>query len=81
MNTTIQAYNNNLEFDDKTICDTLANIIDQELPKATSKIWHRNPVWFLEGNPILGYSKQKKGIVLMFLEWTEFWRGNLAKYR
>jgi hypothetical protein len=24
-----------------------------------NKIWHRHPVWFLDGNPIVGYSKLK----------------------
>ena len=50
---------------DKEICDLLANIIDSELAEAESKIWHAHPVWFLNGNPIVGYSKQKKGIRLM----------------
>lgn len=72
MNPEITAYNNSQLPDDKAICNTLADIIDQELTEAESKIWHAHPVWFLEGNPIVGYSKQKAGIVLMFWSGASF---------
>ena len=62
----IQEYNNSLSGEDRQICKLLAQEIDRHLPKAQNKIWHAHPVWFLEGNPIVGYSKQKKGIRLMF---------------
>ena len=41
-------------------------MIDRHLPEAEGRIWHRHPVWFLDGNPTVGYSKQKAGIRLMF---------------
>lgn len=66
MNPEIQKYNNNLVINDKEICNHLAKIIDSELTEAENKIWHAHPVWFLDGNPIVGYSKQKAGIRLMF---------------
>ena len=66
----IIAYNQGLE--EKGICNLLAQIIDSNLPNAESKIWHAHPVWFLEGNPIVGYSKQKKGIRLMFWSGADF---------
>ena len=66
MNKDIQKYNNSQTASDKEICNRLAKIINSELTKAESKIWHAHPVWFLEGNPIVGYSKQKAGIRLMF---------------
>jgi len=68
----IQAYNDNQFADDKEICDLIARIINLELPKAENKIWHGHPVWFLEDNPIVGYSKQKNGIRLMFWSGTDF---------
>jgi len=68
----IQAYNDNQIADDKEICDLLAKIINLELAEAENKIWHGHPVWFLEGNPIVGYSKQKKGIRLMFWSGADF---------
>lgn len=68
----IQSYNNNQTSTDYEICDLLMSIIDKELTKAESKIWHAHPVWFLDGNPIVGYSKQKKGIRLMFWSGADF---------
>jgi hypothetical protein len=66
MNKDIQSYNNKQSGEDREICNTLANEINKLLPEDESKIWHAHPVWFLEGNPIVGYSKQKSGIKLMF---------------
>lgn len=66
MNQATKAYNNKLTAAEKRICDQLATVIDKELIEAENKIWHAHPVWFLAGNPIVGYSKQKKGIRLMF---------------
>lgn len=72
MNPEIKAFNAELESEDKKICDLLAKTIDKELSEAESKIWHSHPVWFLDGNPIVGYSKQKAGIRLMFWSGAEF---------
>ena len=66
MKAEIKTYNKKQTFTDKKICDLLASTIDNELTEAESKIWHAHPVWFLEGNPIVGYSKQKAGIRFMF---------------
>lgn len=73
----VQAYNNKQTSIDKEICDLLAEIINKELVKAENKVWHSHPVWFLEGNPIVGYSKQKKGIRLMFWSGADFDEENL----
>ena len=72
MNKEIKAYNDKQISDDKDICDRLAAIIDNELAEGESKIWHSHPVWFLNGNPIVGYSKQKAGIRLMFWSGADF---------
>ena len=72
MNPEIAAYNKSLEEGDQTMCDLLACEIDRELPNTESKIWHAHPVWFLDGNPIVGYSKQKQGIRLMFWSGADF---------
>ncbi|MBL8011811.1 MAG: hypothetical protein JNJ64_14500, partial [Flavobacteriales bacterium] len=42
---------------DRAICEALAKVIMQHLADAENKVWHRHPVWFLDGNPIVGYSK------------------------
>ena len=54
------------------ICNLLATEIDSALPDAENKIWHKHPVWFLKDNPIVGYSKQKAGIRLMFWSGADF---------
>jgi uncharacterized protein YdhG (YjbR/CyaY superfamily) len=73
----ILAYNNSQTTEDKAICDVLAKEISTHLPEAENKIWHRHPVWFLDGNPTVGYSKQKKGIRLMFWSGADFDEKNL----
>ena len=78
MDLNVQAYNNNQLPTDSAICDLLANIIDAELNDTENKIWHAHPVWFLDGNPIVGYSKQKKGIRLMFWSGADFEEENSA---
>lgn len=72
MHADIQTYNSTQSPEDEVICYRLATIIDIGLPQAESKIWHGHPVWFLEGNPIVGYSKQKPGIRLMFWSGADF---------
>ena len=72
MNPDIAAYNNQQIPADKEICELLAAIIDKATIEFESKIWHSHPVWFLNGNPIVGYSKQKKGIRLMFWSGADF---------
>lgn len=72
MNNDIIAYNNEQTPDERTVCDLLASEISKHLPEAENKIWHRHPVWFLDGNPITGYSKLKDGIRLMFWSGASF---------
>lgn len=66
MTTSIEQYNNSQTHEEQMICRQLAEIITQNLPEAESKIWHAHPVWFINGNPIVGYSKLKNGIRLLF---------------
>lgn len=54
------------------ICHALANHIDRGLPEAENKIWHRHPVWFLDGNPIVGYSRLKDSVRLLFWSGQSF---------
>ena len=70
--TPIQAYNNRQTAADNQICDLLATTIDSVLTEAESKVWHAHPVWFLDDNPIVGYSKQKAGLRLMFWSGADF---------
>ena len=72
MHQEIIQYNQSLSKTDQEICDLLAAEIEAALPDAENKIWHAHPVWFLEGNPIVGYSKLKLGIRLMFWSGADF---------
>ncbi len=72
MHKDIQAYNNKQETAEREICNLLAQEISAALPEAENKIWHAHPVWFLDGNPVAGYSKQKAGIRLMFWSGADF---------
>jgi len=65
-------YNEQQAPDQKQVCDLLAQEIGRKLPEAENKIWHAHPVWFLDGNPTVGYSKQKPGIRLMFWSGADF---------
>lgn len=72
MNNDIKTYNNAQTNTEKEICDLLAELICTCLPQAEHKIWHAHPVWFLDGNPIVGYSKLKNGIRLLFWSGQSF---------
>lgn len=72
MNKEVQAYNDMQTAADKDICDLLAEQINAALPEAENKIWHAHPVWFLNGNPIVGYSKLKGSVRLLFWSGQSF---------
>ncbi len=72
MHPTVSEYNQSQEPRHRELCELLAREIDQHLPNAENKIWHAHPVWFLDSNPIVGYSKQKPGIRLMFWSGADF---------
>ncbi|PJJ09145.1 uncharacterized protein DUF1801 [Flavobacterium sp. 1] len=79
MNPEIQTYNDKQTEADKTICDLLATTIDSELTEAENKIWHAIPVWFLDGNPIVGYGKLKDSVRLLFWSGQTFEEEKLKK--
>lgn len=69
---TIPEYNQLQSDSERGICETLMKLINSNLKEAESKLWHGGPVWFLAGNPIVGYSKIKSGIKLMFWSGADF---------
>ncbi|MBL6447758.1 DUF1801 domain-containing protein [Fulvivirga sp. 29W222] len=73
----IQLYNNSQSEEDIEVCQVLFEEINRSLPEAESKIWHAHPVWFLEGNPIVGYSKLKGCIRLLFWSGQSFGEDDL----
>ena len=79
MQTPIANYIENLsEEKEKAIGHQLVHLIDTHLAFTESKIWHAHPVWFIDGNPIVGFSKQKAGIRLMFWSGADFDEAQLA---
>lgn len=87
MNKDIQTYNRSQSVANKAICNKLYKEIMAQLPKAEHKIWHRSPVWFIDGNPIVGYNVQKKGVQLLFWSGMSFKEtalspvGNVEKFK
>lgn len=72
MSPEIENYHHNLEPSDKDICDLLFQIINEQLPNTTNKIWHAHPVWFDNGNPLVGYDKLKNGVRVLFWSGQSF---------
>ena len=72
MKSEIQAYNENKTPDRQAICDRLYCVIIAAFPEVENKLWHGAPVWFLDGNPIVGYHNLKKGIRLLFWSGQSF---------
>lgn len=72
-------YNKTQASVDQEICDLLAKEIDGSLSEAENKIWHAHPVWFLDGNPIVGYSKLKDCVRLLFWSGQSFEEEELKK--
>jgi hypothetical protein len=72
MHPDIQKYHHALTPEDQHICNLLHDEISRCLPQAENKVWHAHPVWFLDGNPIVGYSKLKGGIRLLFWSGQSF---------
>ena len=79
MHTDTASYNAALEPGDREVCDLLAQDIRRHLPEADNKIWHGHPVWFLDGNPVVGYSKLKHCVRLLFWSGQSFEEDGLAK--
>ncbi|MDX2020369.1 MAG: DUF1801 domain-containing protein [Deltaproteobacteria bacterium] len=72
MHTETARYNSALASADREIAQLLAEAIDRHLPEAENKIWHAHPVWFLDGNPVVGYSKLKSCVRLLFWSGQSF---------
>jgi hypothetical protein len=74
----VSAYNRGQKEADRSICDLLRKEIEKSMPAAESKIWHGSPVWFLDGNPIVGYHKLKDCVRLLFWSGQSFKEDGLA---
>ena len=72
-------YNKALASADRDICYLLTEEIDRNLSEAENKVWHAHPVWFLDGNPVVGYSKLKDCVRLLFWSGQSFEEDGLKK--
>lgn len=72
MDAEIKNYHKALTKAEAEICSAFYSAINKSIPKAEEKVWHGHPVWFLRGNPVVGYSKKKKGIELLFWSGQSF---------
>ncbi len=79
MHTDTKKYNAAQAPTERAICKLLAQEIERALPEAENKVWHAHPVWFLEGNPIVGYSKLKACVRLLFWSGQSFSAKGLKK--
>ncbi|MCU0305758.1 MAG: DUF1801 domain-containing protein [Thermoanaerobaculales bacterium] len=79
MHSDTKTYNAALPPAERKVCDLLAKEIDRALPDAENRVWHAHPVWFLDGNPIAGYSRLKGGIRLLFWSGQSFAEEGLRK--
>lgn len=68
----IREYNDRLDAEARPICDLLLETIERGLPDADRKVWHAHPVWFFDGNPIVGYDRLKASVRLMFWSGQSF---------
>jgi hypothetical protein len=68
----ITSYNDSLATADREIAIELCSLILKTLPDAEGKVWHGSPVWFLDGNPIVGYTRKKSGMELLFWSGQSF---------
>lgn len=78
MNPQVAEYHVKLDPADRAVCDLLHQLISSGLPEAENKVWHGHPVWFLDGNPIVGYSKLKSCVRLLFWSGQSFEEPGLA---
>ena len=65
-------YNKGLDKAQRAIAEQLCLIIEKHLSKAEAKVWHGHPVWFLDGNPLVGYSLKKSGMEVLFWSGQSF---------
>ena len=53
----IDEYNQSLDASAQVLSIQFQELITKKLPKAEGKVWHGHPVWFINGNPVVGLSE------------------------
>jgi hypothetical protein len=70
-------YNEQLVPEFKGLAEQLAKLFKKQVPQAEAKVWHGHPVWFIEGNPVFGYSLKKAGLEVLFWSGKSFKKAGL----
>jgi hypothetical protein len=68
----IIAYNAAQTPEIKGMCQHLMDAISAGLPDASAKLYHANPVWFINDNPIVGYDVAATHVNLLFWSGQSF---------
>lgn len=68
----VRDYQEHLDAAARPICDLLLATVEGELPDADRKLWHGHPVWFFDGNPVVGYDRLKASVRLLFWSGQSF---------
>lgn len=68
----ILEYNDELEAEHRASAQMFCDQITKVIPQADGKVWHGHPVWFIEGNPVAGYSLKKSGLEVLFWSGQSF---------
>lgn len=70
----VSAYEKKQKPELAAVCKLLRQEIDGTLPMSGAKIYHSMPVWFIAGNPVVGFNvNAKKKVNLLF------WNGQAFK--
>lgn len=72
MNNDIDAYNQAQSETLQEVCRVLTKQITTGLPDASAKLYHANPVWFIDDNPIVGYDVAPDHVNILFWSGQSF---------
>lgn len=73
----VAEYNEQLVPEFRSLAEQLAKTFKKQTPQAEAKVWHGHPVWFIEGNPVFGYSLKKAGLEVLFWSGKSFKKAGL----
>jgi hypothetical protein len=74
----IDDYSKQFDLELRKICQKLRQEIDVSLSDGLSRLYHGAPVWFVDENPIVGYSLKKGAIALLFWSGQSFKESGLT---
>jgi hypothetical protein len=75
----LDVFDKGLLGESKTIWKSLRISIETILQHYSAKLYHGSPVWFINDNPIVGYSQKKEGVALLFWSGQSFETPGLKK--